>query len=44
MQLKIHTAAEAEVWKKAMQKPVLDAFLKAAGADGAKLIELMNKL
>jgi TRAP-type C4-dicarboxylate transport system substrate-binding protein len=44
MQLKIHTDAEAAVWKAAMQKPVLDAFLKAAPQDGPKLIELLNKL
>jgi tripartite ATP-independent transporter DctP family solute receptor len=44
MTLKVHNAAEANAWKAQMQKPVLDAFLKATGADGAKLIELMNKL
>jgi tripartite ATP-independent transporter DctP family solute receptor len=44
MTLKVHNAAEASAWKAQMQKPVLDAFLKATGADGAKLIELMNKL
>ncbi|MBI3710457.1 MAG: TRAP transporter substrate-binding protein DctP [Proteobacteria bacterium] len=44
MQLKIQTPAEAAVWKAAMQKPVLDAFLKASGKDGEKLIELLDKL
>jgi C4-dicarboxylate-binding protein DctP len=44
MQLKIHTPAEAAAWKAAMQKPVLDAFLKASGKDGEKLIELLDKL
>ncbi len=44
MTLKVHNAAEANAWKAAMQKPVHDAFIKAAGADGEKLIQLMNKL
>jgi C4-dicarboxylate-binding protein DctP len=44
MQLKIHTPAESAVWKAAMQKPVLDAFLKSTGKDGERLIELLNKL
>lgn len=44
MTLKVHTPAEAAVWKAAMQKPVMDAFLKAAAQDGPKLIELINKL
>jgi TRAP-type C4-dicarboxylate transport system substrate-binding protein len=37
------TAAERAAWTAAMQKPVIDAFVKAA-PDGAKLIELMQKL
>lgn len=44
MQLHVHTPAEIAKWKAAMQKPVMDAFLKAAPQDGPKLIELMNKL
>lgn len=44
MTLKVHNAAEANAWKAVMQKPVLDAFTKAAGADGEKIIQLMNKL
>lgn len=37
------TPAELAAWKAAMQKPVIDAFIKSA-PDGAKLIELMQKL
>jgi C4-dicarboxylate-binding protein DctP len=44
MQLIVHTPAQAEVWKKAMQPPVMESFLKATGDDGKKLVELMNKL
>lgn len=44
MVLHIHTPQEAEKWKAVMQKPVLDAFLKAAPKDGARLVELLNRL
>jgi len=44
MQLKIHNAQEAAAWRAAMQKPVLDAFLKAAPQDGPRLVEALNKL
>ena len=44
MQLKIQTPQEIAVWKAAMQKPVMDAFLKAAPQDGPKIIDLLNKL
>jgi TRAP-type C4-dicarboxylate transport system substrate-binding protein len=44
MTMKVHNAQEAEVWKRAMQPPVMDAFLKAAPKDGPTLIQLMNKL
>ncbi len=44
MTLKIHNDAEAAVWKAVMQKPVMDAFLKASPTDGQKLIDLLNKL
>ena len=43
MTLHIQPPAEQEVWKAAMQKPVLDAFVKAS-PDGQKLIDLMKKL
>lgn len=38
------TPAEIAAWTAAMQKPVIDAFIKAAPDDGAKLIDLMGKL
>ncbi len=37
------TAAEQKAWAAAMQKPVIDAFIKSA-PDGQKLIELLQKL
>jgi len=43
MTLHMQPPAEQEVWKAAMQKPVLDAFVKAS-PDGQKLIDLMKKL
>lgn len=44
MQLKIQNAQEIATWKAALQKPVMDAFIKASPKDGPKLIELINKL
>ncbi len=44
MQLHLQSPQEVATWKAAMQKPVMDAFLKASGADGAKLVELLSKL
>ena len=38
------TAAEQKAWIAGMQKPVIDAFVKAAPDDGKKLIELLQKL
>jgi C4-dicarboxylate-binding protein DctP len=38
------TAAEQKAWTAAMQKPVIDAFIKASGPDGQKLIDLFQKL
>lgn len=38
------TAAEQKAWTAAMQKPVIDAFIKATGPDGQKLIDLFQKL
>ncbi|MCW5772466.1 MAG: TRAP transporter substrate-binding protein DctP [Rhodospirillaceae bacterium] len=40
----IHTPAEIEVMKKAMQPAFAAAWEKATGADGKKLLELVNKL
>lgn len=44
MELIVHTPAQAAEWKAKMQPPVMEAFIKATGDDGKKLIELMNKL
>ncbi len=44
MTVHVQTDAEAAEWKAAMQKPVIDEFLKAATADGQKLIDLIAKL
>lgn len=44
MILHIQNPQEIAIWKAAMQKPVIDAFLKAAPQDGQKLIDLLNRL
>jgi C4-dicarboxylate-binding protein DctP len=44
MQLHLQSPDEVAEWKAAMQKPVMDAFIKAAPKDGPKLIELLQKL
>ena len=44
MILHLQNPQEIAIWKAAMQKPVIDAFLKAAPQDGQKLIDLLNKL
>jgi TRAP-type C4-dicarboxylate transport system substrate-binding protein len=44
MQLHLQSPEEVAEWKAAMQKPVMDAFIKAAPKDGPKLIELLQKL
>lgn len=44
MQIHEQTEAERKAWIAVMQKPVIDAFVKAAPEDGARLIELLNKL
>ena len=44
MQLHLQNPAEIAQWKAVMQKPVLDAFLKATPQDGPRLIELLGKL
>jgi C4-dicarboxylate-binding protein DctP len=44
MQLKIQNAQEIAVWKAALQKPVMDAFIKESPQDGPKIIDLANKL
>lgn len=44
MTLHIQTAAEAKLWRDAMQKAVSEAFIKGAPEDGAKLLDLLQKL
>ncbi len=44
MTVHVQTPAEAETWKAAMQKPVLDEFLKQAPQDGQKLLDAIGKL
>lgn len=44
MQIHVQTPAESKAWAAAMQKPVMDGFLKASPEDGAKLIDAINKL
>lgn len=44
MVLKIQNDREIASWKAALQKPVMDAFIKASPTDGPKIIELANKL
>jgi C4-dicarboxylate-binding protein DctP len=44
MTIHVQTPPEQEAWKAAMQKPVLDAFLKSAPQDGPKILELLKAL
>lgn len=44
MQLKVQNPQEIAAWKAALQKPVMDAFIKASPQDGPKIIDLANKL
>jgi C4-dicarboxylate-binding protein DctP len=44
MTIHVQTPAEQKAWRDAMQKPVIDAFIKSAPEDGQKLIDLMQKL
>jgi len=44
MTIHVQTPREQQAWKVAMQKPVMDAFLKSAPTDGPKIIELLQKL
>lgn len=44
MTLHQQTPQEIATWIAAMQKPVMEAFIKASPEDGKKLIELMGKL
>jgi TRAP-type C4-dicarboxylate transport system substrate-binding protein len=44
MAIHVQTPQEQETWKAAMQKPVLDAFLKSAPQDGPKILDLLKAL
>ena len=44
MAIHVQTPQEQQAWKAAMQKPVMDAFLKSAPTDGPKIVELLQKL
>jgi C4-dicarboxylate-binding protein DctP len=44
MTIHVQTDAEAAEWKAVMQKPVVNAFLKTAAADGQKLIDMIGRL
>jgi TRAP-type C4-dicarboxylate transport system substrate-binding protein len=44
MTIHYQTPQEVEIWKTAMQGPVIEAFLKSAPEGGAKIIDLINKL
>lgn len=44
MTVHVQTPAETETWKRAMQKPVMEQFLKEAPEDGQKLIDAIGKL
>jgi C4-dicarboxylate-binding protein DctP len=44
MTLHLQTPQEQATWRAAMEKPVVDAFLKTAPEGGAKIIELLQKL
>jgi C4-dicarboxylate-binding protein DctP len=44
MTIHVQTPQEQATWKAAMEKPVVDAFLKSAPEGGAKILELLRKL
>ena len=44
MTIHVQTPQEQQAWKAAMQKPVLDAFVKSAPQDGPKILELLKAL
>lgn len=44
MTVHLQTAAETAEWIAIMQKPVIDEFIKTAGADGQKMIDFVAKL
>jgi C4-dicarboxylate-binding protein DctP len=44
MTIHLQTAEETREWRDAMQMPSVDAFLKAAPEDGARMVLLLGKL
>jgi TRAP-type C4-dicarboxylate transport system substrate-binding protein len=44
MTIHVQSAQEQATWRAAMEKPVLDAFLKSAPEGGAKIVELLKKI
>jgi C4-dicarboxylate-binding protein DctP len=44
MTIHVQSPQEQQAWKAAMQKPVLDAFVKSAPQDGPKILELLKAL
>ncbi|WP_328702850.1 TRAP transporter substrate-binding protein DctP [Arenibaculum pallidiluteum] len=44
MRIRIQTPEETAAWKDAMQRPVLDAFLKSAPESGPRILELLGRL
>ena len=44
MQITVLSPGETAAWKAKMQQAVIDAFLKISPENGAKIIELMNKI
>lgn len=44
MQIHVQTPDEEAAWRAAMQKPVIDAFVKSAPQDGQKVLDLINGL
>ena len=44
MTIHVQTPAEEATWRAAMQKPVIDAFLKSAPQDGQKILDLIKGL
>ena len=44
MQIHVQTPEEQATWRAAMQKPVLDVFLKSAPEGGPKILELLKAL
>ena len=44
MQIHVQTPEEEEAWRAVMQKPVIDAFVKSAPQDGAKILDMIKAL